>query len=94
MAIHMGLKTKDVLKRKNICNDITYILCGCNQESSLHLLIECSFGKQIWLYIAAKFGMLVASTNVVEDFTLNFINGCCKINFRVDKGEMVSLAFC
>lgn len=76
MAIHKGLKTKDALKNRNISNNSGCILCSCNQESSLHLLIECSFSKQIWLYIAAKFGTPTASTNVMKDLMLDFINGC------------------
>lgn len=56
---------------------IPTVFCAAAAKNPLSIFqIECSFSKQIWLYIAEKFGTPAASTNAVEDFMLNIINGC------------------
>lgn len=62
-----ALQTKKRLKKVFPEIDLVCALCGQEEETLSHLLLECEFSKRIWVHLAEGFGVQLPGHSSVND---------------------------
>lgn len=77
MAIKNGLKTKALLRSRNVLVDPRCIFCLSSLENTDHLFSRCMFAKEIWDQITSKLHLSSPDDLSFED-QLNFPPHACR----------------
>ncbi|XXG41599.1 hypothetical protein AAC387_Pa01g2035 [Persea americana] len=76
LALHNGLKTKDVLETKYIFHDSICVLCNCSLEICRHFLTAYIYSMNIWDSIVASFGTTAQREKPIVEQMGDFLSNC------------------
>lgn len=51
LVLHQKLLINHERVRRNLAANGDYALCGCGNETVLHVLCDCSFAKKVWTMV-------------------------------------------
>lgn len=87
LLCHKSIKTKQLFHRIGMQIDMSCCLCNAATESSDHLFFNCTFTKQVWSSVLAKYGIRRSPCSWSQEFIWLKSNG----SGRNKKSKLLSL---
>jgi hypothetical protein len=93
LMVHRKILTSDKLQLRGWDNSPICSLCGIEPETARHLIMECSFAKQVWSTIWSKLGLQMHATNLFNGDILAWWETCRKSMVKEQRRNLDGLMY-